>query len=1104
MAIQTPQGFVVRSPEAIDDRLILNKKQMEYLSRPGQNGQLPPVYICVCRDDGQVYVYDKERNNWDNETGYYALYTPNTAFPGAGNGIDPAALADVANPLIQVLVNNSEFVFEANGALKISPELLEKMTGADAKIEREIQRAKDSEGMLTVQLNNEIQRALGAERDLNTDLSDKIQQALDAVTAEQTRAGTEEAKIDAKIDAEKTRAETAEATLQANINTKQKLLTAGNAINLVSGTASDTISVKYDDDTIKLNASGQLKANFDNQTIKLNSGSYGVNVDNQTIGKNSANALEVKLSGNSMTKDASGIKVNLDEQSLDIVSNKVALKKDPSQNTISVSGSGVKLNTNETLLTNGTDGLRVNFAKVQKKLVTDPGLRITSEGDKERIAVLYDGLLPGNNSETIDIDANGYLYAKDVWYAGLGSAKGTLKQIIPASAGTDRISQPGVKNDLVTYDQLMDAISSNLGEFRGTFDSEGALEAAYPYGSANRNDYAFVTNVSSEGTYYDRYKCTNTPGSDNWIYEFRIATTGFTADQWKSLESMATKEDLEDLKAHIENVVPGTATSTKEAYKVTYDTQGHMTSKEVYHADWEQDDQTKSDFIKHRPAIRRDPSSPSDGIDSNVGTIIGGIALSATGSGALAQGAFATASGNNSHAEGEHTTASGDSAHAEGKGSLNGLTWTNVIASGLGAHAEGIGTNAAGQGSHAEGRSTNAFANYSHAEGHGGNADAEAAHAEGAITMALGDYSHAEGHGSNATAEASHAEGYNTMASGLHSHAEGHITSAIGDYSHAEGFSTGNSTSEGAHGEASHVEGIVTYASGEASHAEGARTIASGHIAHAEGFWTIASGDCSHAEGVGEGGYEVTASGVGAHAEGGVSYGEFPQPTRAAGNYSHAEGEGSRAIGEAAHAEGINTYAEGASSHAEGGGTQAYGVNSHTEGSRTSAVGANSHAEGYNTRATIDHQHVQGKFNVEDTEGLYADIVGWGEESRANISSLTTDGDLHILQDFYFQSDADGKNGYKLPYDIVQKTGTTETGLVARRDTIYIYGTLTSLKVTSFDPNGICDIIFTSGATATTVTLPTGVKLPTGFAWEANKTYEINVLNNLALVGTWE
>ena len=93
-----------------------------------------------------------------------------------------------------------------------------------------------------------------------------------------------------------------------------------------------------------------------------------------------------------------------------------------------------------------------------------------------------------------------------------------------------------------------------------------------------------------------------------------------------------------------------------------------------------------------------------------------------------------------------------------------------------------------------------------------------------------------------------------------------------------------------------------------------------------------------------------------------------------------------------------------------------------------------------------------------------------------------------------------------MPYTIVTEAGSgAKTLALAKRDHIYIYtGALTSLTVTAIEnSNAITDIIFTSGASIT-VTLPTGVKLPSGFTFEANKTYEINILNNLALVGTWE
>ena len=89
----------------------------------------------------------------------------------------------------------------------------------------------------------------------------------------------------------------------------------------------------------------------------------------------------------------------------------------------------------------------------------------------------------------------------------------------------------------------------------------------------------------------------------------------------------------------------------------------------------------------------------------------------------------------------------------------------------------------------------------------------------------------------------SFAEGYNTVASGNASHSEGYETMALGSNSHAEGSNTKTS------GIDSHAEGQTTISSGTASHAEGNRTIASGAYSHAEGEETKASSKNQHVQG---------------------------------------------------------------------------------------------------------------------------------------------------------------------------------------------------------------------------------------------------------------
>ena len=128
------------------------------------------------------------------------------------------------------------------------------------------------------------------------------------------------------------------------------------------------------------------------------------------------------------------------------------------------------------------------------------------------------------------------------------------------------------------------------------------------------------------------------------------------------------------------------------------------------------------------------------------------------------------------------------------------------------------------------------------------------------------------------------------------------------------------------------------------------------------------------------------ASALYAHAEG--------NGTTASGNSSHAEGVSAIASGDISHAEGLQTKATGNRSHAEGTSSEATNTNAHAEGASSVASGNTSHAEGYWTIAAGRYQHAQGSYNIEDTEGKYAHIVGNGTKSnaRSNAHTLNWDG----------------------------------------------------------------------------------------------------------------
>ena len=85
---------------------------------------------------------------------------------------------------------------------------------------------------------------------------------------------------------------------------------------------------------------------------------------------------------------------------------------------------------------------------------------------------------------------------------------------------------------------------------------------------------------------------------------------------------------------------------------------------------------------------------------------------------------------------------------------------------------------------------------------------------------------------------------------------------------------------------------------------------------------------------------------------------------------------------------------------------------------------------------------------------------------------------------------------------VVAVSGTTPT-IEPQANTIYNCGELTSLTISNPPATGAYSIVFSSGATATTTTIPATILGLEDFASEANTIYEINVLDNRAVVGKW-
>lgn len=85
---------------------------------------------------------------------------------------------------------------------------------------------------------------------------------------------------------------------------------------------------------------------------------------------------------------------------------------------------------------------------------------------------------------------------------------------------------------------------------------------------------------------------------------------------------------------------------------------------------------------------------------------------------------------------------------------------------------------------------------------------------------------------------------------------------------------------------------------------------------------------------------------------------------------------------------------------------------------------------------------------------------------------------------------------------VVAVSGTTPT-ITPAPNTIYTCGEVASLTISNPPAIGAYSVIFTSGSTATVTTFPATILGLESFAAETNTLYEINVLDNRAVIGKW-
>ena len=96
----------------------------------------------------------------------------------------------------------------------------------------------------------------------------------------------------------------------------------------------------------------------------------------------------------------------------------------------------------------------------------------------------------------------------------------------------------------------------------------------------------------------------------------------------------------------------------------------------------------------------------------------------------------------------------------------------------------------------------------------------------------------------------------------------------------------------------------------------------------------------------------------------------------------------------------------------------------------------------------------------------------------------------------------DELSSYDLRPVVITVSGTTPT-ITPAPNTIYNCGEVASLTISNPPATGAYSVTFTSGSTPTDLSLDPAIKMPDGFSVEANKRYEINVLNRWAVAGSW-
>lgn len=113
-----------------------------------------------------------------------------------------------------------------------------------------------------------------------------------------------------------------------------------------------------------------------------------------------------------------------------------------------------------------------------------------------------------------------------------------------SSTSTNPVQNRVIKNYVDT------TVSTNNAHFRGTFTSIDDLPTVAQ--GVTNNDYAWVQTIEDGNTVYNRYKFTDT--FNEWRFEYSLANTTFTPEQWNTINSGVTEQDISNIQSAISSM----------------------------------------------------------------------------------------------------------------------------------------------------------------------------------------------------------------------------------------------------------------------------------------------------------------------------------------------------------------------------------------------------------------------------------------------------------------------------------------------------------------------------------------------------------------------